>query len=248
MGYFPLYMDVTGQNCIVVGGGNIAARKIEKLLPFQANITVIAPSVCKEIAENKTITIRKRTFQDSDTDSAFLVIGATNDTQINSHIAEICRKKHIPVNIVDAPQLCSFYFPAIVRKEPVTVAISTDGAAPLLARYLRERIEERIDDTVIKTAEILQTGRKKLRSMAAGEAVRKAILEDLLARCLHGDVPETIDAYLHEMRDLYDHTDRNTEEPTCTCTDGNGLSGTETSLSAAANRGRSHHDKGGYNS
>lgn len=244
MGYFPLYMNVTGQNCVVVGGGNIAARKIEKLLPFQANITVIAPSVCKEIAENKAITIRKRTFQDSDADGAFLVIGATNDTQINSHIAEICRKKHIPVNIVDAPQLCSFYFPGIVRKEPVTVAISTDGAAPLLARYLRESIEEIIDDTVIKTAETLQTGRKKLRSMAAGETVRKAILEDLLARCLHGDAPENIDTYLYEMRELHDHSDWNTEKQTCACTDGNGLSGTETSLSGAANRDRSHHNKG----
>lgn len=248
MGYFPFYMDVTGQNCVVVGGGNIAARKIEKLLLFRANITVIAPSVCKEIAENKAIAIRKRIFRDSDADGAFLVIGATNDTQINSHIAEICREKHIPVNIVDAPQLCSFYFPAIVRKEPVTVAISTDGVAPLLARYLRESIEELIDDTVIKTAEILQTGRKKLCSMAVGETVRKAILEDLLARCLHGNVPENIDAYLHEMRNLYDHTDRNTEEPPCTCTDGNGLSDTETNISAAANRDRSHYNKGGYNS
>lgn len=245
MGYFPLYMDVTEQDCIVVGGGNIAARKIEKLLLFRANITVIAPSVCKEIAENKAITIHKRTFQDSDADGAFLVIGATNDPQVNRHISEICREKHIPVNIVDAPQLCGFYFPAIVRKEPVTVAISTDGAAPLLARYLRERIEELIDDTVIETAETLQIGRKKLRSMTAEEAVRKAVLEDLLAQCLHGDVPENIEEYLHEMRGKYDHTDRNTEKPACARTDGNGLSSTETSLSGTANRDRSHHDKGG---
>lgn len=245
MGYFPLYMDVTGQDCVVVGGGKIAAGKIEKLLLFQANITVIAPTVCKEIAENKAITIHKRTFQDSDADGAFLVIGATNDPLTNSHISEICREKHIPVNIVDAPQLCSFYFPAIVRKEPVTVAISTDGAAPLLARYLRERIEELIDDTVTETAETLKRCRKKLRSTAAGEAVRKAILEELLARCLRGDVPENTDIYLHEMRELYAHTDRDTEKPPCACTDGNGLSGTETSISGTANRDRSHHDKGG---
>lgn len=248
MGYFPLYMDVTGQDCVVVGGGNIAARKIEKLLLFQANITVISPSVCREIAENKRIKIHKRTFQDSDADGAFLVIGATNDPQVNRHISEICRKNHIPVNIVDAPQLCSFYFPAIVRKEPVTVAISTDGTTPLLARYLRERIEDLIDDTVIETAGTLKTCREKLRSMAADEAVRKAILEALLARCLHGDVPENIDDHLHEMRGSYDHTDRNTEKPACACTDGNGLSSTETSISGAANGDRSHHDKGGYNS
>lgn len=222
MGYFPLSVDITDKNCVVVGGGNTAARKIGKLLLFNARVTVIAPFICNEIAETKNITIKKRKFRDDDAEGAFLVVGAANDRNVNKHISQICREKNIPVNIVDDPSLCSFYFPAVVRKAPVTIAVSTDGAAPLIARFLREKIENQIDDNIIKTAEKIAECRKRLPEIFTEEAVRKTILETLLQRCLTGQPPKNTDDFLQEMRDKYDNTDRNTEKPTCNCTDGNG--------------------------
>ena len=222
MGFFPLFVDITDKNCVVVGGGNTAARKIRKLLLFNARVTVIAPFICNEIAETEVITINKRRFIDEDTESAFLVVGATNDRSVNLRISQICRGKNIPVNIVDDPSLCSFYFPAVVRKAPVTVAVSTDGEAPLLARFLREKIENLIDDNIIETAEKISECRKKLPDIFPDETVRKKILETLLQRCLTGKPPKNTDDFLQEMRDIYDNTDRNTEKPPCNCTDGNG--------------------------
>ena len=223
MGYFPLSVDITDKNCVVVGGGNTAARKIGKLLLFNARVTVIAPFICREIAETKNITIKKRNFRDEDAEDAFLVVGAANDRNVNKHISQICRKKNIPVNIVDDPSLCSFYFPAVVRKAPVTVAVSTDGEAPLIARFLREKIENQIDDNIIKAAEKIAECRKRLPEIFTEETVRKAILETLLQRCLTGQPPKNTDDFLQEMRDIYDNTDRYAKKPSCPCTDGNGM-------------------------
>ena len=223
MGYFPLSVDITDKNCVVVGGGNTAARKIGKLLLFNARVTVIAPFICNEIAETKNITVKKRKFRDEDAEGAFLVVGAANDRNVNKHISQICREQNIPVNIVDDPSLCSFYFPAVVRKAPFTVAVSTDGEAPLIARFLREKIENQIDDNIIKTAEKIAECRKKLPEIFTEETVRKTILETLLQRCLTGQPPKNTDDFLQEMRDIYDNTDRNAEKPPCPCTDGNGM-------------------------
>ena len=93
MGCFPLYVDISNKNCVVVGGGNTAARKIEKLLLFNAKVTVIAPDICEEITKIKDIKIIKRKFEDSDLNGAFIVVGATDDDKTNSRISQICREK-----------------------------------------------------------------------------------------------------------------------------------------------------------
>ena len=191
MGYFPLYVDISNKNCVVVGGGNTAARKIEKLALFNAKITVIAPKISDEILKIKNIKILKREFEDSDLNGAFIVIGATDNKNLNSKISQICRQKNIPVNIVDDPKNCSFYFPSIVRKNNITVAVSTDGEVPLIARFLREKIEK--------------------------------IIEEFFERCQLGKTPENIGDFVQEMRDKFDNSDRDEEEPSGSCADSNGL-------------------------
>lgn len=223
MSYFPLYVDISNKNCVVIGGGNTAARKIKKLLLFNAKITVIAPYICEEIKEIKNIKILNKKFKDKDVDNAFIVIGATDDKKINSRISQICREKNIPVNIVDEPQNCSFYFPSIVRKNNITIGISTDGEAPLIARFLREKIEKFLDDDIIKISEKISECRKKIRVIFNDEDSRKTILEELLKRCLNGEMPENIDDFIREMRDKFENTNRNTEQSACACTDSNGL-------------------------
>ena len=223
MGYFPLCVDISNKNCVVVGGGSTAARKIEKLLLFNSKITVIAPEICEEISKMKNIKIIKRKFEDNDLEGAFIVVGATNDNKINRQISQICRQKNIPVNIVDDPKNCSFYFPSIVRKNNITVAVSTDGEAPIIARFLREKIEKIIDDDLIEISENLAECRKKIRNEFQKENVRKLILEDFFERCLRGEIPENIDDFAEEMRDKFDNSDRNEEKPSGNRADGNGL-------------------------
>ncbi len=223
MGYFPLYVDISNKNCVVVGGGNTAARKIEKLALFNAKITVIAPKISDEILKIKNIKILKREFEDSDLNGAFIVIGATDNKNLNSKISQICRQKNIPVNIVDDPKNCSFYFPSIVRKNNITVAVSTDGEAPLIARFLREKIEKIIDDNFIKITENSAECRRKIRRIFSEENVRKQILEEFFERCLHGKTPENIDDFVQEMRDKFDNSDRDEKEPSGSCADTNGL-------------------------
>ena len=101
MGYFPFFIDIKGKKCIIVGGGNVAARKIEKLLPFEPDITVIAPEISDDITSLNGIKIVKRKFKDDDINGAFFVISASDDEQLNAHIFKLCRKKNILVNTVD---------------------------------------------------------------------------------------------------------------------------------------------------
>lgn len=223
MGCFPLYVDISNKNCVVVGGGSTAARKIEKLLLFNAKVTVIAPDICEEITKSKDIKIIKRKFEDSDLKGAFIVVGATDDDKTNSRISQICREKNIPVNIVDDPQNCSFYFPSIVRKNNITIAVSTDGKAPLIAGFLREKIEKIIDDDLMMIFENLAECRKKIRNVFPEENVRKAILEEFFERCLHGKMSENIDDFVQEMRDKFEDPDRDKEKQSGTCADSNGL-------------------------
>lgn len=93
MGYFPFFIDIKGKKCIIVGGGNVAARKIEKLLPFEPDITVIAPEISDDITSLNGIKIVKRKFKDDDINGAFFVISASDDEQLNAHIFKLCRKK-----------------------------------------------------------------------------------------------------------------------------------------------------------
>ena len=195
MGFFPFYTDIQGKACLIVGGGTVAARKAEKLLPFQPSITVVAPEICQAIREMDGVQTVKRVFRDEDLTGTFMVIGATDDTALNARISQLCRERRIPVNIVDQPALCSFYVPAIVRKEHITISISTEGESPLFARYLREKLEQELDADTLHIAALLSDCRKRIRTSST-EAGRKQILETLLRHCLDGDVPEELHTFL----------------------------------------------------
>ena len=140
MGYFPFFIDIKNKECIVVGGGTVALQKIEKLIMFEPKITVIAPEISDDILSIEGIRIIKRAFLDSDLDGVFFVITATNDGALNERIFRMCAEKSILVNTVDDKDKCSFIFPAIVKRENVTVAVSTSGKSPIYARYLRLQI------------------------------------------------------------------------------------------------------------
>jgi len=141
---YPVFLNLTGRRCVIIGGGQIAEGKISKLLDSGAKIIVISPDATQGIrgfAERGQIEFDLRKYQEGDLQGAFLVIAATNDRVVNQEIFEEAEKQGILLNAVDDMPRCSFIAPSIVEKGPVTVAISTGGASPALARKLRENME-----------------------------------------------------------------------------------------------------------
>lgn len=186
MGYFPFFVDVENQNCLVVGGGVVALRKIEKLLPFNPNITVVSPKVHKEILSIKNINIIKRKFDFNDLKEKSFVITATDDKVLNKEIYNSCKENNIPVNTVDDKDNCSFIFPALARNNGVTVAISTSGKSPLYAKYLRKKIENLIRDSE-SIVDNLSKYRQKIKNEISLEENRKVAFEKLLEYSLSNE-------------------------------------------------------------
>lgn len=146
--YYPVFLVLQGKFCLVVGGGEVAARKVASLLECGAVVRVVSPTLLPELAaltDEGQISASRRPFVPDDTDGANLVIAATNQLAVNRMVAVHCRQKKIPVNVVDAPELCDFLVPATIRRGPLTIAVSTGGALPAMARKIRRKLEEDFD-------------------------------------------------------------------------------------------------------
>ena len=190
MAYFPFYIDIENKNILVVGGGTVALRKIEKLLPFKPNITVVSPKISIEILRLNVNTIN-REFADGDLENVFCVISATDNEQANSHIFELCKEKNILVNTVDDKEKCGFIFSALVQKNSVTVGITTSGKSPIYAKYLKEQFLNMLENTNSDTAETLWQYREYIKENTADEEVRKKVFSALMSMCLCGESIDT---------------------------------------------------------
>ena len=163
MKLFPFYCDITDTRFLVIGGGKVAAGKVSRLTAFTDRITVVSPEAEPDIlklAGEGRLKYVKRGYQDSDLADCGCVIAATGDRALNRHVSEICRKEHIPVNAVDDPENCTFFFPAIVKKGHLTVSISTDGASPACAALMKRKINEVIPENTDEILDIMQAVRK----------------------------------------------------------------------------------------
>jgi len=144
MDFLPIFLDVREQPCLVVGGGEVAARKCALLLRAGARVTVLAPELSAAFDDDLAaarIAHRAAGFRDQDLDGIALAIAATGDQAVNRAVAAAARARRIPVNVVDQPALCSFILPSIIERAPLIVAVSSGGASPVLARLLRARLE-----------------------------------------------------------------------------------------------------------
>lgn len=144
MDFLPIFLDIREQPCLVVGGGEVAARKSALLLRAGARVTVLAPELSAAFDADLAaarIAHRASSFRDEDLDGVALVIAATSDDAVNRAVAAAARARRIPVNVVDQPALCSFILPSIIERAPLIVAVSSGGASPVLARLLRARLE-----------------------------------------------------------------------------------------------------------
>jgi len=143
--YYPVFWNIKGKICVVVGGGEVALRKAERLLECGAKVSIISPKLSSELAElknKKIITHIASEYSDNLIDKAALIIGATNDEKTNTRISKDARTRSIPVNIVDDPKKCDFILPSVVQRGDLAITIGTGGKSPALARYLREELEQ----------------------------------------------------------------------------------------------------------
>lgn len=133
MRYYPVFLNLDAQPCTVIGGGTVAARKVEGLLDAGASVEVIAPRLHPDLAALHAagrIAWRAGTYPEQALGELALVIAATDDTAVNRAVSEDCRARRIPVNVADAPELCSFILPAVVDRSPLKIAISSAGTSP----------------------------------------------------------------------------------------------------------------------
>ncbi len=167
MNYLPIFIDIKQKPCLVVGGGDIAYRKINLLLKANAQVNCIAKEACGNIialADDNKITLTQRNFESSDVDAQRLIISATDNKQLNAEVSELANFANIPVNVVDSPDLCSFIMPSIVDRSPIVIAISSAGKAPVLARLIRAKLESTIPHAYGKLAELAGSFRDKVKS------------------------------------------------------------------------------------
>ena len=180
-GYFPIFMQLSGARALVVGGGKVALRKCRDLRAVGARVRAVAPSFCAGLKRLSSIECCERPFRARDVCGAAVVVAATDSPKVNERVAQEARKLGIPVNVVDKPALCTFILPAVLRRGPVVIAISTGGASPALARNLRDRISQAIPPRTGAHAAFLAATRGKVLKAIADPARRAAILERLAA-------------------------------------------------------------------
>lgn len=183
MNYLPIFFDIKGRTCIVVGGGGIAARKAELLKKAGADVTVISPELKDEmlhVNRQGSINWIRRNFQAGDLSEASLVIAATSDKSVNEQVSAEAGALKIPCNVVDNPQLCSFIMPSIINRDPVQIAVSTGGASPVLARLIRTNLESCTPSAYGKLAKLVDAYRDKVKQTFPRVEERRKFWESIL--------------------------------------------------------------------
>lgn len=210
MAYFPMFVDMTERECLIVGGGNVAYRKVIVMLDFGAKVTVVAEDICDELrkltiddiaSEDKTgsytankenrITFIKRRFEPKDCDGMEMVIAATDDNALNHEIAEYCKANGIMVNAVDQKADCSFIFPSYIKEKNLVAAFSSGGNSPVLTQYLKGKEQEILTPFLGELNEYMGQIREKVIAQYDTEAERKRVFKEILCAAIdNGRIPE----------------------------------------------------------
>ncbi|HWO74117.1 MAG TPA: bifunctional precorrin-2 dehydrogenase/sirohydrochlorin ferrochelatase [Dehalococcoidia bacterium] len=167
MGYYPVFLQLNGRRCLVVGGGKVAEGKVRGLLDAGADVTVVAPRLTESLHalfQAGRLHYTPRDYRAEDLDGQDLCFVATDDGLVNSQVAADCRRRGVWVNAADDPVNCDFILPSVVRRGEVVVAASTGGASPALARRLREELTAFLDEDYEPLAELLRDVRSEVRS------------------------------------------------------------------------------------
>ena len=185
MKYFPFFLQLDQLPCLIVGGGSVAERKLDLLIKAKADITVISlefSDYILDLAKTHNIRCVKKEYSNKilEENKYNFVISATNDVSLNERVAKDCKKYNIIVNVVDQPEICDFIFPSILERGDITVAVSTGGASPVLARVLRTKLETMVPGSYGKLAEIVSANRIKVREKMKRFSSNKIFWEKML--------------------------------------------------------------------
>ena len=180
MDHLPIFINIRKKPCVVIGGGDIALRKINILLKAQAKVDCLSPSFSRDIknlSKDGHITLINKSFDQTDIKDYSIIIAATDDSLVNSSISAIAQVKKIPVNVVDSPELSSFIMPSIVDRSPLIIAVSSSGKAPVLSRIIRAKLETVIPSAYGILADIAGEYRQKVKDRFSTIKDRRAFWE-----------------------------------------------------------------------
>jgi precorrin-2 dehydrogenase/sirohydrochlorin ferrochelatase len=179
---FPLFLKLKNRPCLVVGAGNIAESKIEGLVQADATVRVVAPEATPKVcswANDGKIDWQRRDFQASDLRGMFLVVAATSSTPVHEHIFSEAQSQGVLCNVVDVPHLCDFYYPAVVRRGSLQIAISTAGESPALSQRLRKELEVQFGPEYGDWVESIGSARADLGAKNLSAEERKQVLHEM---------------------------------------------------------------------
>lgn len=180
MAYFPMFVDLKEKECLIVGGGKIAYRKVCVLKDFEAKITVAASKICEEIRKTEKVRLLERDYEECDLEGRTLVIAATDDPLLNHEIAEKCKAGKIPVNAVDQIEDCTFIFPSYIKEQNLVAAFSSSGKSPVVTQYLKDETRSVFHESLGEIAELLGSVRTEVKQLVEGEENRKEVYREIL--------------------------------------------------------------------
>lgn len=194
--YYPIFLNIQGKKCVVIGGGKVAFRKVKTLLEHGANVEVISPDLCpelNELAEAKTISVFRQNYEPRVLKGAVITIAATNKKDINQKVADEARKQGVLVNVVDNLELSDFIVPSYFHRGDLTIAVSTAGLSPALARKIRSKLEQNFSEEYASLTGLIEEVRTELKQKGIiinGNTWQEALDLDLLLKLLEAGLRE----------------------------------------------------------
>ncbi|MDH2917405.1 MAG: siroheme synthase CysG [Gallionella sp.] len=209
MDFLPIFQNVKGRLCLVVGGGSVGMRKAGVLLEAGAKVRVVAPDIDEALKAQANVEVVLARFDESHLEGVALVIAATDDCGVNKQVSVLAQARNIPVNVVDDPGLCSFIMPAILDRSPLMVAFSSGGASPVLTRMMRGKLETVIPQNYSRLAAFAERFRELVKTKVTNPAKRRIFWENALdgvvaEKVLTGD-ENSAEAMLQQMLENEDN-------------------------------------------
>ena len=201
MAYFPFFVDLEGKHGLIVGGGAVALRKAQKLLPYGPRLTVVAPKLKAEFWELHGVEFLRRPFAVTDLDGCAFAVAATDDRALNNCVAELCGQQRIPVNVADSREDSTFLFPALLRRGELSVGVSSSGASPAAAACVRDRFDQVLPERLEEILEFLEDIREPLRQAVPDSTVRQRLLASLAVDCMEVGRPLTDGEFRRKLAD-----------------------------------------------
>ena len=186
--FYPIYLDVKGKRCVIVGGGKVAYRKVCSLKDAGADVIVVSPDICPEMADAEGITLINTNYDEKYLEGALLVIAATDNEAVNEKVALDAGKRNLIVNVVDHPELCSFIVPSTINRGDLCISISTGGASPAVAKSIREKLEVVFGVEYEEYLNLLT----KMRSIAMSDIKDSAKRRKVLRRLAEKDILDIV--------------------------------------------------------